>query len=429
MRNFALTALVAAIATSTAAASASAETRVIHAERVITDPATAPTGRATITETDGKIVSIEPGWNAGPSGAQVIDLPGKTVLPGLIDIHVHLGSDPGGDWWREAVDTDEWTAMRNVKNATKTVEAGFTTVRDVGDDPRASAALVRATSEGWFEAPRVLWAGMPLSVIGGHADVHGFRPEVMTALDKHNGNTCTGAVECAALVRKTVREGADWIKIMATGGVLSQGDKSLGQAFTDEEMKSIVDTAHALGVHVAAHAHSDRGVRAATEAGVDTIEHGTFISAETAKIMKAHGTVLVPTLLAFKGVSEGLGKGVYTPAVEEKIRMTLGHLGEGCRNARAAGVTIAFGTDSGVTAHGRNAEEFGLMEDHCGLSAKEALATATTSAAKVLGMDDQIGRIAPGYSADLVAVDGDPLRDARILQKVDWVMARGRVID
>ena len=428
MRYVTPAALVAALAVMSAAP-VGAQTRVIHAERVITDPAAAPMGRTTITETDGKIVSIEPGWNAGPAGAEVIELPGKTVMPGLIDTHVHLGFDPGGDWWRDAIDTDEWTAMVNVKNAKKTVEAGFTTVRDVGNDPRASAALVRATREGWFEAPRVLWAGMPLSPIGGHADVHGFRPEVMAVLDKHNANTCTGAVECAALVRRTVREGADWIKIMATGGVLSQGDKSLGQAFTDEEMKSIVDTAHSLGVHVAAHAHADQGVRAATLAGVDTIEHGTFISPETARIMKTHGTVLVPTLLAFKGVSEGLGKGIYTPAVETKIRMTLGHLGEGCRNARAAGVTIAFGTDSGVTAHGRNAEEFGLMEDNCGMGAKEALATATTTAAKVLGMDQQIGKLAPGYSADMVAVDGDPLKDARILQKVEWVMARGQVID
>lgn len=418
-----------ALAVALVGSPALAGTKVIHAERVITDPDAAPMGRATITETDGKIVSIVPGWQPAPAGAEVIDLPGKTVLPGLIDLHVHLGSDPGGDWWREAIETDESIAMANVKNARATVRAGFTTVRDVGNDPRASAALVQAIGKGWFEGPRVIWAGMPLSVIGGHADIHGFRPEVMKAMEASRDNTCTGAAQCAALVRKTVREGAEWIKIMATGGVLSQGDKSLGQAFTDEEMKAIVTTAHSLGEEVAAHAHADQGIRAATEAGVDTIEHGTFTSPETARIMKAHGTVLVPTLLAFKGVAEGLGKGIYTPAVEEKIRMTLGHLGEGCRNARKAGVTVAFGTDSGVTAHGRNAEEFGLMEDRCGMSAREALAAATTVAARVLKMDKQIGRLAPGYSADMIAVSGDPLADARVLEKVDWVMARGKVID
>ncbi|MBD3814658.1 MAG: amidohydrolase family protein, partial [Betaproteobacteria bacterium] len=290
-----------------------------------------------------------------------------------------------------------------------------------------SAAQVRAEAMGWFPGPRIIWAGMPLSTIGGHGDVHGFRPEVMAALEGQN--TCTGADECAALTRKTVREGAAVVKFMATGGVLSQGDKSLGQAFTDSEMTSIIETSHALGVPVAAHAHADAGIHAATMAGVDTIEHGTFLSEATAKEMKAHGTVLVPTLLAFKGIGEQLGKGFYTPAVEDKIRQTLGVFGQGCRRARAAGVTVAFGTDSGVTAHGRNAEEFELLVDKCGMSPREALASATTVAAKVLGMDQQIGRLAPGYSADIIAVEGNPLEDATALQHVDWVMAQGKIVD
>lgn len=418
---------VAVVALGFGGSMAMAATTVIHAGHVIRSPDKGVEGPATITVTDGKIVSITPGSQPAPEGAEVVELGDKTVLPGLIDLHVHLGMDPSGDWWREAIDTDEWVATVNLKNAGTTVRAGFTTVRDVGNDPRASAALVRAAGQGWFPAPRVIWAGAPLSPIGGHGDVHGFRPEVMKALEGQN--TCTGAVECAALTRKTVREGAGVVKIMATGGVLSQGDKSLGQAFTDDEMKSIVSTAHALGVPVAAHSHADQGIRAATDAGVDTIEHGTFTSPATAKDMKAHGTVLVPTLLAFKGIGEGLGKGMYTPAVEEKIRMTLDHVGEGCRNARAAGVTVAFGTDSGVTKHGRNAEEFGLLEDKCGMSPAEALATATTVAAKVLGMDGQIGRLAPGYSADIIAVSGDPLADASALEHVDWVMAQGKVIE
>ena len=181
------------------------------------------------------------------------------------------------------------------------------------------------------------------------------------------------------------------IKFHATGGVLSQGDKSLGQAFTDAELKSIITTAHDLGIQTMAHAHADQGILAATRAGIDTIEHGTFTSPGTAKEMKARGTVLVPTLLAFKGIGEKLGQNFYSPTVETKIRMTLDHIGEGCRNARAAGVTVAFGTDSGVTDHGRNAEEFALLEDKCGMSAREALAIPADR--------NLVGVVALGYPA------------------------------
>lgn len=422
--RFAAFAASLALATGTPAL---AGTTVIHAGHVVTTPDAPVRGPSTVIVTDGKIVSIADGFSTGPAGADAVDLTGKTLVAGLIDLHVHLGGDPSGDWWREAVETDEWTAIVNVKNAMKTLKAGFTTVRDVGNDPRASAALARAIGQGWFAGPRVIYAGLPLSPIGGHGDVHGFRPEVMAALEGQN--TCTGAVECAALTRKTVRAGAGVVKFMATGGVLSQGDKSLGQAFTDEEMKAIVTTAHDLGVPAAAHSHADAGILAATRAGVDTIEHGTFTSAATAREMKAHGTVLVPTLLAFKGIGEKLGQNFYTPAVETKIRMTLDHVGEGCRNARAAGVTVAFGTDSGVTDHGRNAEEFAMLQTNCGMSPKEALASATTVAAKVLGMEGQIGRIAPGYAADMIAVTGDPTKDASVLEKVEWVMEGGKVAD
>ena len=415
----------AAAFTLAASAPAFASTTIIHADHVVTAPDAPVRGPSTVTVTDGKIVSIADGFTDGPAGADVVQLAGRTLLAGLIDLHVHIGGDPSGDWWREAVDTDEWTTVVTAKNARVTLKAGFTTVRDAGDNIRAITAVRQGIANGWLEGPRILAAGSPLSTIGGHGDVHGFRPEVMQILG--GTNTCTGADQCAALVRTNVRDGSDWIKILATGGVLSQGDKSLGQAFTDAELKSIIATAHDLGIETMAHAHADQGILAATRAGINSIEHGTFLSPSTAKEMKAHGTVMVPTLLAFKGIGEKLGQDFYTPAVETKIRMTLDHVGEGCRNARAAGVTVAFGTDSGVTAHGRNAEEFALLEKNCGMSAKEALATATTVAAKVLGMEGQIGRIAPGYAADLIAVTGDPTADASVLEKVDWVMSGGKV--
>jgi imidazolonepropionase-like amidohydrolase len=221
--------------------------------------------------------------------------------------------------------------------------------------------------------------------------------------------------------------GSDVIKFHATGGVLSQGDKGLGQAFTDEEMRAIVSTAHNLGLKVASHAHADAGIAAAVRAGVDSIEHGTFASPATIQLMKQRGTVFVPTLMAFTGIRERLGKGIYTPIVEDKVRMTLSEVGRAAKLARAAGVPIVFGTDAGVYEHGRNAGEFAQLVDLVGMSPAEAIAAATTGAARLLGIDDHVGRIAPGYSADMIAVGGDPLRDVRLLEHVEWVMARGQV--
>jgi imidazolonepropionase-like amidohydrolase len=403
---------------------------IIHAGAVLRDAAGALSGPATITVADGRIVSIVDGIQPAPGGAEVVELSDKTVLPGLIDLHVHLtmNADELADWHLSAVTTDEWMTASALANGRRTLRAGFTTVRDLFGKAEALAAARRAIGEGSLPGPRILMAGNALSAIGGHGDFgHGFRPDVRKAVEKTTANSCTGAAECAALVRRTVRDGADWIKFMATGGVMSQGDKSLGQQFTDEEMKAIVDTAHSLGVKVAAHAHSDSGIAAAVRAGTDTIEHGTFLSPETARLMKQRGTVLVPTLLPFKFVVAALGKGIYSPTVEAKIREVGKHIGAGCRSARSAGVTVAFGTDAGVFDHGHNGEEFALLVEHCGFTPRDALAIATTGAAKVIGMEGQIGRIAPGYSADMIAVKGNPIEDATRLEHVDWVMVQGRL--
>ena len=404
-----------------------AQTYVIQADRVLTDAAArAPGGPATVTVTDGRIVSIVDGFQPAPAGAELVRLEGKTLVPGLIDLHVHLTGDPGGDFWKDAVDTEDWGVVVGAKNALLTARAGFTTVREAGSAKGSAFALRRGTEEGVIPGPRILAAGPALSIIGGHGDVTGFRPEINELLG--SGFTCTGAEECAAKVRRASQNGSDVIKITATGGVLSQQGRGLEAHFTSAEMKSIADTAHSLGLKVMAHAHGARGMEAAARAGIDTIEHGTYLDEPAARAMRERGTVLVPTLLAFQGISERLDKGIYTPVVETKVREVAETARTFMGKAMKWGVPIAFGTDAGVFEHGRNAEEFALMRAQ-GMSDRQALASATTEAARVLGMENEIGRIAPGYSADMIAVSGNPLEDVRVLEKVDWVMVRGRPVE
>lgn len=418
--------LVAAAALALLSGTAIAKTTVVYAGRVITDASKPALGPSTVVVTDDRITSIAPGRAEAPAGAEIVDLGDKTLLPGLIDLHVHLTGDPGGDYRSEAVDPDEWGVVVGAKNARLTLRAGFTTVREAGSAQYTAFALRRGTAEGMIEGPRIVAAGPPLSIIGGHGDVTGFREDVHAVLDQ--GYTCTGAVECAEKVRKASRAGADVIKITATGGVLSQQGRGLEGHFSNAELVSIADTAHSLGLRVMAHAHGARGIESAAAAGIDSIEHGTFADDAALKVMKAKGSYLVPTLMAFEGIKERLGKGIYTPTVEAKVRMTMNDVGKAVGRAKALGVPIAFGTDAGVFEHGRNAGEFALLVRY-GLTPREALASATTVAAKLLSMEDQIGRIAPGMSADMIAVAGDPLSDVAVLEKVDWVMVRGRAAD
>lgn len=418
--------LLLATAAALVAAPAMADTTVIHADGLVVDAASAPRGKSTVIVTDGRITAIEDGWSAVPEGATMVHLEGKTLVPGLIDLHTHLTGDPGGDFWKEAVEPDEWGVVIGAKNARLTVLAGFTTVREAGSAQHTAYSLRRATAEGLMPGPRIIAAGPALSIVGGHGDTNGFRPEINEALD--SGYTCTGPVQCAEKVRLASQNGADVIKITATGGVLSQQGRGLEAHFTLEEMTAIAKTAHSLGLKVMAHAHGARGIEAVAKAGIDTVDHGTYIDEAAAKAMRENGTVLIPTLMALQGVSEGIGKGVYTPVVEAKIRAVEPYMATLVSRARQNGVTIAFGTDAGVYQHGRNAEEFRLMMAQ-GMTSREAIAAATTTAAKVLGMESEIGRIAVGYSADIIAVQGNPLDDATVLEKVDWVMVRGRVME
>ncbi|MDZ4349288.1 MAG: amidohydrolase family protein [Xanthomonadaceae bacterium] len=422
--------IIALALVSAAGTAAAADVLVIRAERVILDAAAGHHGPAQIVVRDGRIAEVLPydGQFQRQDGERLamheFDA-AFTVLPGLIDSHVHLTGDPGRQWWEAAVTTPEYGTAVGIKNAALTVRAGFTTVRDLGSSGMSGQAVRDAIDAGLAIGPRVLAAGKSISIIGGHADVSGFRPEVTEALST---GACTGAVECAARVRELSRAGADVIKFTATGGVLSQQNRGFGAHFTDEEMRAIVETAHTLGLRVAAHAHGARGVEAAARAGVDSIEHGTFVDDAAIKAIKASGAYLVPTLGPTIAYRERVGTGVYTPVVEEKIRIRLDATGKNIQAAHKAGIPIAFGTDAGVYDHGRNAEEFPLMIRYGGLSAQQALVSATRTAAELLGIAEETGTLEPGKAADVIVVNGDPLADITTLQRVELVLARGRVV-
>jgi imidazolonepropionase-like amidohydrolase len=417
--------LVVALAALLTGAAASAQTYAIQAGRLIVDASKPARGPSTVMVENGRIAAIADGFVA-PPGATVVDQRARTVLPGLIDAHVHLTSDPGTPFWREAIDPNELAAIVGVKNALLTARAGFTTVRDLGATGLSSFALRDAIRDGIVPGPRVIASGGALSIVGGHGDVSGFRPEVNAALDP--GYTCTGETECSEKVREAAKRGADVIKITSTGGVLSQQGRGLEGHFHPEEIRAITGTAHRLGLKVAAHAHGARGIEDAAKAGVDSIEHGTFADGPALAAMKANGTWLVPTLLALSGVRDRLGKNIYTPVVEAKAREALSEWGKALAAARRMGVKIAFGTDAGVFEHGRNGEEAELMVQLGGMTPREVLVSATSDAAVLLGIAAETGTLEPGKRADLIAVDGDPLADAKSLTRVSYVMADGRPV-
>lgn len=408
---------------------AAAETTVIHAGKLIATPGEGALGPSTIVVEDNRISEILDG-HVSRDGASVIDLSDKTVLPGLIDAHVHLSGDPGGDYWKQVIREPAYYAAIGVKNAGITLRSGFTTVRDVGSRGMTTMHAIRdAVRDGVVEGPRILSAGSSLAIIGGHGDTNGYAKHVLEAVFPYaSTGACTGAVECAQRVREASKYGADLIKITATGGVLSQQGRGLDQHFSDEEMKSIVETAHRLGLKVAAHAHGKGGVAAAVAAGVDSVEHGTYLDEDGAKLMKRTGAYMVPTLMAFEGIREGLAEDRYTPVVSKKVRQTLEVVGKGLQLAVKRGVNIAFGTDAGVFEHGRNAGEFELMLRYGGMSAEAALKSATVDAANLLGLSS-IGTIEAGKYADIIAVDGDPLQDVTVLEHMRFVMKDGKVID
>jgi imidazolonepropionase-like amidohydrolase len=403
---------------------------VVQAARVLAEPGKAPRGTTTIVIQDGRIAALLDGRQTGPAGARIIDLGDRFVLPGLIDSHVHLDSDAGGQAALiEAVSSSPGLdALRAQWNGMKTLRAGFTTVRNLGDASGATLALRDAVENGWVMGPRIIDAGRSISVTSGHMDA-----TLSVAENLHPGitqdNLCNGADSCREAVRLQVRRGVDVIKIATTGGVNSRIGAGLGQQMFADEAKAVVETAHLHGKKVAVHAHGTDGINVALAAGADSIEHGTMPNDETLRLFKQSGAYYVPTLSTVNGYRERLAKdpNAYPPAVLEKVMWRLDITGKALERAVPAGVKIAFGTDAGVSKHGRNADEFELMVQH-GMTPATAIAAATVNAAELLGLGKEVGALRPGMAADLIAVSGDPLKDVTVLKKVEFVMKGGQVV-
>ncbi|MFL6755708.1 MAG: amidohydrolase family protein [Sphingomicrobium sp.] len=424
--------LMAGAAGLSLAAAAHAETYAIQAGRLIVDAAQPARANSTVVVENGRIARIEPGFTA-PAGAVVVDERNRTVMPGMTDVHVHLTGNSGEPWYNQF--TQKYSVPYNttlgLTHALEMARAGFTTVRDLGGDTSAVIAVRDAVSEGRFPGPRIKVSGAPLSIIGGHADeATGLPPELAGAVNEAhlNPSVCTGVEECQKVVRQLAAAGVDVIKIMATGGVLDPGAMGLEQHFTDAEMKGISDMAHAMHLKVAAHAHGARGIEAATNAGVDSIEHGTFLDEAGARAMKAHGTYYDGTLIALSGVQRLLGTGKLPPSSEEKARITLAAWGKGLNLAYRTGVKIALGTDSAVAPHNEANKEVELMVTKGGMTPRDALVAATKGGPDLMNLSNETGTLTPGKSADLIAVEGDPLTDPTAVQRVGYVMAQGRPI-
>ena len=400
---------------------------IVHAGRLLADASNGRvlTEQSILVGADGNIIAIEAGY-VTREGATVIDQRNRFVLAGLIDSHVHLTSELGPNQILEEVTlTAADGALRGAQNARTTLMAGFTTVADLGANNDSIFALRRAIAERRIPGPRIIASGSAVTPDGGHADANGFAPDVLNVL--RSPSACSGADACRRAVRRQIQAGADIIKITATGGVLSNTAAGVEQQFSDAELQAIVEAAHAMGRRVTAHAHGAGGINAALRAGVDSIEHGSYTDQTSLRLFRQHNAYLVPTILAGVTVEELADQGgVLTPNQAAKAREVGTRMRASIQNARRSGVRVAFGTDSGVSRHGINAREFQFLVEG-GYTPMQAIAIATVNAADHLQLNNVAGRIAPGYSADIIAVDGDPTQDVTTLMNVPFVMARGDV--
>lgn len=397
----------------------------IRAGRLIDGRGGAPVEDVTIVVRGNRIEAVGSDVEV-PGGAEVLDLSDHTVMPGFMDMHTHITGDPsGGD---PDIGLHQWPgygAVVGVKNARKTLLAGFTTIRNVGADGFEDVALRDAIAGGLVPGPRVFTAAHGLGITGGHCDLNSFRPGALSepGIEAGKANSAAGFREA---VHYQIKYGADLIKFCATGGVLSQGDAVGVQQLTEEQMRALVETAHLAERTVAAHAHGNEGIKTAVRAGVNSIEHGSVLDDEAVRLMVERGTYHVPTMMAFHAVVEGARSGFLTPHSAAKALEIAPMFEASIRKSIAGGVKIAFGTDAGVFPHGENGGEFGLLVE-AGMTPMDAILSATREAATLLEREDELGAIAPGYFADIVGVRGDPLEEIEILERVDFVMKDGVV--